>query len=267
MLSHQVRIIFWALNLFIITFNGFAATISDSCQDVSLLSITDRGSVANTPCVLPPKSVMLETGYQYKDFTQVGSLQNFPQPTLFLGLPSNSELIVVLPTYNQQSIMPFSGFSATGVGAKHKLTYGNNWVTAAEIFVTPPGGSAAFGNKGLGVFVNGMASYSINSNVSMTLMLGGSTNTLASFFGGERYNSFNPSLALTYALTEKANVFLETFAQTQTGPSLSGNYNVDCGVLYLLTTNVVLDLEVGQQLSHQIASFNQFIGGGVSVKL
>ncbi len=267
MAFHQLMTSFWALNLAIITFNnGFAAT-SDSCQGVSLLDLTDRGSVSNTPCVLPSKAVMWEAGYQYNNFTQAGSLQNFPQATFYLGLPTNTEFIVVLPTDNQQSIMPFSGFSATMVGGKHEITYGDNWVAAAEMFLTPPGGSAGFGSKGFGVLVNGLVNYNINSKISLGLMLGESTATKGGFFGGKRFNSFNSSLALSYAPIEKLSAFVEVFAETKTGPSLGGNYNVDCGVLYLLTTHVVLDLEVGQQLSHQTTSFNQFIGGGVSLKL
>lgn len=263
----QLRQISLALPLVVITFNASAATPNNPCQGISLLAITDRGSITNTPCVMPSKTALLETGYQYKQFKQAGSLQNYPQPTLFVGLPARTELAVVMPTYYQQPEIPFSGFSATAVGIKHEFAYGENWVTAAEAFLAPPGGSRAFGNPGTGAFVNGMASYIINSRVTMTLMIGGSTATEDSFSGGERFNSFNPSLVLIYTPVEKASIFVEVFGQTRTGPDLGGNYNVDCGVLYLLTANVVLDLEAGQQLSHQADSFNQFIGAGVSVKL
>ena len=98
------------------------------------------------------------------------------------------------------------------------------------------------------------------------MTIGGSSSTAPNVAGGERFNSFNPSMVLTYVPIESLSVFAEVFIQTQTGPDLGDNYNVDCGFLYLLTPNVVLDFEVGQQLGHQAASFNQFVGTGVSIQ-
>lgn len=265
--SRDLVLLFSVLCLLIITFNGFAATTTDICRGASLLDITDRGSVTNTPCVLPSKSMFLETGYQYKGFTSFGSLQTFPQPTLFIGLPDKNELSIVIPTYNQQSFGSFSGASASMVGIKHEMTYGKDWVAGAEIFLTPAGGSASFGSNDFGVLVNGMAAFNLSSKVSITFMLGGSTATEAIATGGGRFNSFNPSFAMSYAQSERLRFFIEAFAQTKTGAVLGGNYNADCGLLYLFTENIVFDLELGQQLSHQNYSFNQFIGGGVSLML
>ena len=267
MASSGLKLRFLMVVLFIITFNSVAATTSNPCDDASLRDITDRGSISNTPCVLPAKEGMLEIGYQYKRFAYDGGLQNFPQSVLFFGLPANSELAIVVPNYNQQSNRPFTGFSATTVGVKNEIAYGKGWVVGAEIFLTPSGGSSAFGNQGYGVTANAMASYTISSDIFMTLMVGGSTATESRFDDGGRFNSFNPSLALMYAPTEKMSFFAEVFAQTKTGPYLGSNYNVDCGVLYSLNKNVVLDLEVGQQLTHLADSFNQFIGAGVSLRL
>ena len=262
----SLKAIFLFSNL-IIAFNAVAATTNDICQGVSILDITDRGSISNTPCVLSPKAAFWELGYQYKQFSPDSGLQIFPQPTFFLGLPGKSELSVVIPTYNQASFRPFSGSGAAMVGVKHEVLYGKNWVAAAEVFFTPPSGSASFGSKGSGFFLNGMATYNLSPKLSATLMVGGSTATDPSLIGGGRFNSFNPSLALSYAQTKKLRFFIETFAQTQTEYVVQGNYNVDGGVLYMLTENVVFDLEIGQQLSHQSLSFHQFIGGGVSLKL
>ncbi len=190
----------------------------------------------------------------------------YPQTALYIGLPANSELEIFLPTFNQQSIGPVSGFSATAAGVKHIVNYGQKWVAGVEIIMTPPGGSDAFGNQGLDVLVTGMVSYLVDSKTTLSLMLGGNTATGASIAGGRRFNSVNPSLELSYAPVEKLDVFIEVFARTKTTADFGANYNVDTGILYLLTPNVVLDVEVAQQLGHESASFNQYVGGGVTVR-
>ncbi len=174
---------------------------------------------------------------------------------------------MILPTYNQQTFKPYSGASTTTIGAKREFFYGQDWVASAEVFLTPAGGSTSFGNQGVGGMINGMFSYHVRSDLLLTFMAGESTSTESRFWGGERFNSFNPSTALLYLPTEHMSVFIEAFAQTKTGPGLGGNYNADVGILYSLTPNIVLDLEVGQQLTHQVDSFKQFIGGGISMKL
>ena len=253
--------------MFFFTLNAFATSAVNPCANVSVLSQTDRGSVTNTPCVMPSNTFLLETGYQYKHFTIAGYQQAYPQSSVFIGLPANSELQLTLPSYNQQSIRPFSGASATTVGVKHELFYGQSWVTAGSILLAPPGGSATFGSDGLGMSVNGIFSYNIHPKVSTSFLLGWSTSTLPSFFRGERYNSMSSSFLLSYVPIEKLSIFIEVFAQSRTAPGVDGNYNADCGMLYLLSSNIVIDFELGQQLGHEPASFNQFIGGGVSVKL
>ncbi len=251
------------LILFAITLNAFAAPIENPCKGVSLLSLTQRGDVTNSPCVLPPKAFMLQTGYQ--QYRQAVSMQVYPQTALLMGLPANSELMILLPTFNQQSIGPVSGFSATTAGVNHLVNYGQKFVTGVEILITPPGGSDAFGNQGLDVLVNGIVSYLVDSKTILTLMVGGNTATEARFAGGRRFNSVNPSLSLSYAPEEKLNTFIEVFVQTKTTPDSGANYNVDTGILYLLTPNVVLDVEVAQQLGHENSSFNQYVGGGVTL--
>lgn len=267
MLSKPLR---WMLVFIFITSmaNVIAAPVvtpDNPCSDASLRDITDRGSITNTVCVLPPSTMMLEAGDQYKRYTRDLSQQIYPQATLFVGLPADTEFAVILPTYNQQSIAPDSGFSATAVGVKHIVTSGRDWAVGAELFITPPGGSAGFGNQGVGVIVNGMATYKVNATTFMALMMGVNTSTEGRFAGGRRFNSFNPSLVLSHALTENVNVFGEVFAQTKTTPDTGANYNADCGILYSLTPNVVFDLEVAQQLGHELASFKQFVGAGVTV--
>jgi len=249
----------------ILTFNGYAAISDSICSNPTLLDLTDRGSVANTPCVLKSKVVMLEAGYQYQTLTLIGSQQNAPQATFFLGLPEKTEVMVALPNYNHQSLRPSSGFGATTLGIKHEIKHWSGWVASAEILITPPSGSATFGSQGLGATVAGIVNYKCNSKADITLTLGGSTATEARIDGGDRFNSFNPGMVFSYSPTAKMSIFGEVFAQSKTRPAQGGNYNVDGGVLYLLTTSVVIDVEVGQQLSNEYGVFKNYIGSGITI--
>lgn len=253
-------------SLFFITHNAVAESVGNPCSDESLLGLTDRGSVSNTPCVLAPKVMILETGYQYRQYTQDISQQNYPQTTFFMGLPMDSELFVAIPSFIQQSSVPASGVTATSFGIKHKLSDGAGWVTSVDLVITPAGGSANFGYHNTGIILNGIVSYSVDPKTSLTFMMGGGTITDPYLVGGRRFNSVDPSLVLSYAPSEKLSAFIEVFAQTKTSADSGANYNADCGILYLLTPNVALDVEVAQQLGHEVASFNQFYGSGVTVK-
>lgn len=267
MTTNLLRIFFLILS-FIIAREAFSETNSGGpCSGVSLLSLTDRGSISNTPCIMPSNQWLLETGYQYQRLAEGSGLQNYPQANLIYGLPGNTELMLMLPSYNQQSTPHISGFTSTSIGAKHEILYGKDWSIAGELFITPAGGSYAFGNQRTEILFNGIGSYNLNAKTSLTLMLGEGSNTNSRLDNGGRYSSFNPSLALAYAVNDKMNFFIEVFGQTKTNVNQGGNINADCGILYLVTKNLVLDLEVAQQISRPTNSFTQFIGAGASLKL
>lgn len=251
----------------LITSNIYSASSVDLCANPSLFDLSDRGSVTKTPCSLPYNLIMIETGYQYEEFNLIGNRHNYIQPVFFVGLPSKTELFVELADYNRLSIDHLSGYSATVLGAKHELGYGQNWVAASAVRLTLPSGSPSFGSQGLGAKLDGIIKYQIDSNLALTLMVGGSTETQPSNFNGTRFNSFLPSLVISYVPIEKLNMFAELFGKTKTDSVSGGNYNADVGFFYLVTPNVALDLEVGQQLSNVSASFNHFINGGVTIKI
>ena len=259
--AYRLKTSFWICAfLSLTTINGFAAEASPS-----LLDITDRGSITNTPYTIANHSVLLESGYQYGQLTPTGSLKNYPQSVLFFGLPANSELMATLPAYIQALPEHSSGFNAPKLGIKHELIEGEKWITGIETQATFPSGSDSFGSHGLGMELTGLASYHFLSNFFLSSMIGVTTVTEPFNDGGRRFNSINASAALTLGATEKLTVFAELFGQSKTNASQGGNYNADCGVLYLLTPHVVLDTEIGLQLSHEPGVFKNFINSGISI--
>lgn len=245
----------------------FAETIDDPCAGPSaLLNIIDRPTVSDSACAVPFKKAVLELGYQYQELTHsAGHQQNFPEAEFRLGLPANSELVILLPNYIHQSTAPHSGYAATTLGLKHEIGYTQNWLGAVEALVTLPNGSAAFGSKGMGTAVNGIVTYTFNPQFNLSLMLGGSTETQSSLNGGQRFTSINPDVVFTYSPTEKISLYGEAYGQSKTGPGENSGFNADAGVIYLLLSNVAIDLELGQRISGNLGGFNHYIGTGMSI--
>ena len=107
--------------IFLIVSKALADTADNPCHVAgALLTYTHRGSVADSPCVIPAKTVMVEAGYFYSGFSSPPAfIQNFPQLTLTSGLPADTQLVLFAPSYNQQTRYPFSGFDITMLDMKH----------------------------------------------------------------------------------------------------------------------------------------------------
>ena len=256
-----------SLILYTQSFTVLAEIIPDPCAGPSpLLNLIDRPTVGDSACVVPYKKAILEMGYQYQSLSHsAGNEQNFPEAELRIGLPLNNELVMILPSNIHQSMAPHSGFTATVVGIKHELGYNKSWLWTIEALLTQSNGSAAFGSKGNGAAFNGIVSYNINSSFNLTFMFGGTTQTQAIQSGGQRYNSINPDLILTYTATNKLQFFGEVYGQSKTGPGEGSGFNFDGGLLYLLIPNFSVDLEVGQRISGNLFGFDHYIGTGVGI--
>jgi len=248
--------------------NIFADTTDDPCGGPSaLLNIVDRPTIGDSACVVPVKKAVLEFGYQYQKLSHAaGHQQNFPETEFRLGIPAHNELVILLPNYIHQSMIQRSGFSAATIGIKHEIGYTKNLVATVESLFTLPNGSAAFGNKGLGAALNGIASYTVNSVLNLTFMLGGSTETTSSADGGQRFTSINPDIVLTYSLNPKVDLYGETYGQSKTGPGAGSGFNFDGGIIYLLYPALTVDLEFGQRISGDLGGFDHYIGTGMAIE-
>jgi len=250
-------------------FNSYAhTTIDNPCSGnpVSLLNLVDRPTIANSPCVVPFKDVVIESGYQYQELINPGgNLQNGPNFMLRFGLPANYEFLFLLPNYIHRSLPKASGFSSTAFGIKHEFGYTKHWIFSAEGFVIPSGGSAAFGTEGVSATLNAIINYTFNSEWSILFMLGESTITQSRLDGGKRFESFNPDVVLSYAITPKLIALGEIYGQTKTYPNQGSGFNSLFGLSYLITPTVVLDLEVDQRISGQFGDIEHYIGAGISI--
>lgn len=244
---------------------ALADTVNNPCASSnSILSFVNRPSKADNVCTAPSQSIISEMGYQYNNLIGSGSLQNFPQLELRAGLPADTELFIVAPTYNLETIEPHAGFAATTVGIKHVFDYTNKTIWTAEAEITPPSGSAAFGSGNWSGIVNGLLAYSFTPTLSATLQLGVSSQTWPSAYQSQRYNSFNPDGIVSWQLNPKTSLYGELFAQTQVAPHQGAGMNFDGGIVYLLTNRLSIDAEIGQRITGELGGYDNYIGTGLA---
>ncbi|MDP3704814.1 MAG: transporter, partial [Legionellaceae bacterium] len=244
----------------------FANASLPFCDASPLLNLVDRPTAADSPCVVPLRDALVEMGTQYQKLLSQGHLQNFPETELRIGLPQNSEFFVLLPNYIHASI-PSSGFASTSFGIKHEIAFTNRWIISIEGFLTPPSGSYYYGNQGIESILDGIFSYNINDKLSLTGMLGVSTQTLVTSANlSERFSSLNPDVLLTWTLQDNIQLFAEIYGQSKTGPTTGVGYNTDAGITYLVTKNMTMDLEFGHNLQGVLGDFEQYIGAGFAIK-
>jgi hypothetical protein len=134
-----------------------------------------------------------------------------------------------------------------------------------EGLFTPPSGDANFGAAGTEVILNGILEYTLDT-VSLTCMMGITTQTQSRNNGGGRSNSFNPDFVITWLPKDsKCQYFAEIYGQTQTAPGQGAGFNVDGGIQYLIKSYFLVDVEFGQRLVGTLGDFNQYVGAGFGI--
>lgn len=245
----------------------FAQSIERPCASYDATNLTDRGSVTDTPCVVPSKKVLIENGYDYAGITGGGTLQYFPQVQVSFGLPAKTEFAVFFPSYNRQTQPYYSGFNAIGFGSKHELFYGQQSIVSIQAYFSPVSGSKQFGSTGAEVFMNGIWQYNISSTLSTTVFVGAGTLTQPSNSHGGRFFSINPSAVLSYAPNDIISYFIEGFSQTQPAPGIGFSAYADFGLIYTVRKNISIDVEVGRRFIQRSNGVEHFIGGGLTILL
>lgn len=246
--------------------NAFAERSQDPCGgDTFLLSLVDRPTVGDSACVVPFKQIVLEMGYQYQKLKVTGHSSNFPEAEIRIGLPFDTEYVLVASNFIDQSIPRSSGLTPTVTGIKHRFSYSNNWSLTAEGLITLPSGSRDFGGKNYGGALNGIFNYNFTSQFSASIMAGVSSQSESVSNGGKRFYSFNPDVVLTWAPVNILNIYAEFYAQTKTSFNEKLGFNFDGGLLYLLSKNLTLDLEIGHRISGNLGSFDRYVGAGFAI--
>ena len=249
-----------------ITSNAFAENlISDPCAGI--LNLVDRPSKADSACAVPYKRTVVEVGLAYANLSGGGHNYNLPQPEIRFGLPQQFELAILPPNYNIQSVAPMHGFGPASFGLKRQFGNFGKWITAAEIFLAPPSGNKQLGTQDWSSTVSGIVSYTISPTLNLTGMLGYTTQSMSKSAGGKRFQSINPDLILTYSINDNLEVFIEGYSQTKVSNVDGPGYNVDAAILYAISKNMEIDVEVGQRISGHLGGFERYVGFGTAISI
>ncbi|KTD24369.1 Uncharacterised protein [Legionella lansingensis] len=247
--------------------NVFAQEDNPCLGPSEILNITQRGGNINNACVVPFKRALLAGGWERQTLKPNGWLQDYPQLEFSLGLPGNSEIDLTAPNYNRTNLAPFSGYTSLSMDFKHQLGYTQQWATAVNGLLIFPGGSSGFGSRGLGVALSGMINYNLNDQWSVTAMLEGGSYTDPTSLGGERYTVYTPDVEITYAATSSLNFYGEMFGDSRTGPGEKGTVILDCGLLYMINSNIAIDLGIYRQLTNNPNVYQYSFVGGITLEL
>ncbi|HAT6347241.1 TPA: transporter [Legionella pneumophila] len=270
MITKQNGIYTLTLSLLLFSLQIKAATDYQTYETVcgeptDMLSFLERGGIATNPCVVPPRSVLISSGYQYQQLIGEGVQHNFPAAAIQLGLPGYFEVDLLLPNYINQTVDPRIGFSQTQLIVNHVLWFNNKWVITASGTFVFPSGSASFGSPNPGGGVIGILSYNFNSQLNLTSNLGITTQSEPSYDGGQSYTSVNPDLILSWT-KNKISLFAEIYGQSKTAPDEGSGFSTDAGVLYQVKKNIVIDFEVDQRITGLLNGVERYYGGGITIQ-
>jgi hypothetical protein len=246
---------------------AYADSNDDPCAGpLAFLSIVDRPSIGDSVCTVANKKGALELGIQaQKIYPGRGYQYNLPEAELRLGLPAHTELIFLLPNYVHQSVSPHTGYTASVIGMKHRVSSSENLQTAIESLLTLPTGSSNFGSHGLGVEVSAIASYTATPSLNLTFILGVATQSQSTNAGGQHSTSVNPDVIASWSLSDKTDLYVEVYGQSKTGPGQGSGFSSDAGIVYLALANLTVDAEVGQRISGTTGGFSHYIGTGMAI--
>lgn len=201
-----------------------------------------------------------------------GGFYMLPNLTLRWGLPDNSELVWLPSNFQHQSVdgepgspaQTLRGFGPTTIGIKHVLAYSEHWQWTAEALATLPSGDSTFGSHGAGGALNAIVSYG-NGPLGVSLMVGATSQTEPTAAGGQRFQSFDPDLVVTWAATSRVQLFGEVYAQSHSGYLQSWGTNADGGLQYLVTADLVVDVEEGVRIQGALGGFSHYTGVGLGL--
>jgi hypothetical protein len=245
-----------------------AETTDDPCRGPSeILSITEGGGYLTSPCVVPFKQLYLEGEHEYQLLKPYGTLQNYPQTFIRLGLPAKSEVGFLLPSYNRLTDPLLSGYTSLNVNVKKQIFQNKQWLFTVNGILIFPGGSSAFGSKEFGVSIDSIANYSIAEQWAAYFMLEVSSFTVPPLAGGGRLIQYTPDFLLSYTPKENISLFAEVFALSKTAPGQSGAGIADVGFLYMLKPHVALDFTYFYQFSNNLTIYEHDFMAGLTFAL
>lgn len=228
----------------------------------AMLSLVDRPSEALSACIVPAKSLLIESGYTYQQSIPNGFSHNLPQMEWRFGLGNHTEVDILPPTYTWQSAPRQVGYGVAALGAKHLAYYDQHQLVTLQAAVTPASGGRNFGSRKPGFMVNGIYNYSFDSGLGIAAQVGLASLATQPVDGNQSYLSINPLILAGWSLQDKINFYVEAYAQSRTAPNQGWGVNADTGLVFLAAKNLTVDVVYNQRLGGALNSLERSIGGG-----
>jgi len=252
-----------------------AVTSTPPCSGPSgLLGLLDRPTIGDSSCVVAPGKTVIEAGATAGNLygSPGGEVDTLPNLELRWGLSGNSELLWLPPNFQYESVnagprgpaATVRGFGPTTVGIKHSLGYTEHWQWTAEALATLPSGDSTFGSHGIGGAVNAVVSYG-NGPLGVSLMVGVTSQTEPTAVGGQRFQSFNPDLVVTWESSPRLQFYAEVYGQSHSGYRQGWGSDADGGLQYLVTPDFEVDLEEGVRMQGDLGGFSNYTGVGLGL--
>lgn len=244
--------------------NGFA---SDACTSDNILFLVNRPTVADSTCVVSPGNLLIESGFQHRNWVTGSYADIYPITELRLGLPKDTEFYMFLPTYVGNHAPPFAGYTPTVVGYKHEVWGNEKFIATFDALLVPAGGSQNYGLQSAGGRVSGIVGYNISDQWGISAMLN-------FFYQGQSFTSpdqeffaVGPDVVLTFLATPKVYIYTEVYGQSRVSPTSGSGYNLDGGLVFLIRNNITFDIEASTRLSGILGNFNNYVGVGGAIQL
>lgn len=244
---------------------SYAQTTPNSCEGI--LALVDRPSVAFSACTAPSKTVLIENGYNYQQLDQSGFAHVLPQTELRLGLIANTELDIFPAVYSWQSAPRQLGWGSTSIGLKHIAYFDAHQLITLQGSIAPPSGGVNYGSRKTGFLVNGIYNYNFDSGLGISALMGVQSVIQPPNAGSEQYYSVNPILIVGWPWLDELNSYIEFYGQSKTAPTEGWGVNADAGLIFMVSSNLTIDLVYGHRISGLLNNMGQYVGGGFVVKL
>ena len=240
---------------------------SDACSNTSnILSLSNRPSIAVSPCVVLAKHILIELGFERRALLTGSYLNDYPNTLFRFGLGQDTELFAATPIVIDTHAPPLSGYTTFSLGAKHVFLEKNSFVFTLDGAVAPPGGSYYYGFQTTTGGIDGILNYNSEPwNINFTF--GGVYQSQPYNLPHQNSIAFGPDLVLSYSLNSDLYVFGEIYGLSKTSPSLGCGFNFNGGLGYAIGRNIMVDIEASSRIVGTLGQFKTYIGFGGAVQL
>jgi hypothetical protein len=241
--------------------------------------VTDRPDQTESPVVLQPGQLQIETGFLYSASEDARSL-TLPTTLFRVGVVKRLELRVELGGVENDFFNDETGLGDLGIGGKVRLWDEKGWIPeAALLFGTSvPMGEEGFSSERFDPDFRFSFAHTLTDRVGLGYNLGMTWETREEVTSSRLFTLlteretidrdtgafFNYTLTTGIGLTDRLGMFLEVFGDIAINADASPAHYFDGGFTWAPRPNLQFDLSGGIGLSE--AADDYFVSAGVSVR-